>query len=88
MDLFGEWLPGRAGQRPSGGPGGVVVQGERGGEVLGADVVVAVGEGVDECESDDVRLSAGGDLADDPGLRLGGELAVGVMPSLAGVSVE
>ena len=88
VDLFGERLSGCAGQGPGGGSGGVVVQGERGGEVVGADLAVAVGEGVDECESDDVRLSAGGDLADDPVVGLGGELVVGVMPSLAGVSVE
>ena len=88
MDLFGEGLSGRAGQCPGGGAGGVVVEGERGGQVLGADLALAVGEGVEERESDGVRFGAGGDLPDDPaGLRFG-ELAVGVMPELAGVGVQ
>ena len=34
VDLFGERLAGRAGQCPGGGAGGVVVERERGGEVL------------------------------------------------------
>jgi hypothetical protein len=63
------------------------VQRERGVEVLGADLSLAVGEGVEERESDRVRLGAGGDLADDPGVGFG-ELSVGVMPELAAVGVE
>ena len=88
VDLFGERLAGRAGQCPGGGSGGVVVQRERGGEVRGADLRLAVGEGVEKREPDDVRFGAGGYLADDPVGRLGGELVVGVMPELAGVIVE
>ena len=87
VDLFGERLAGRAGQRPGGAAGGVVLERERGGQVLRADLALAIGECVDEREADRVRFGAGGDLADDPGLRLG-ELAVGVMPELAGVVVE
>src|SRR6266536_268505 len=34
VDLFGERLAGRAGERPAGGSGGVVVERERGGQVL------------------------------------------------------
>jgi hypothetical protein len=56
-------------------------------KVLGSDLGGAVGECVEEREADHVRLSAGGDLADDPVLWLG-ELLVGVMPELAGVRVE
>ena len=55
VDLFSE----RLAERPRGGPCGVAVQGERrrcGGE---ADLVLAVGEGVDERESDDVRFGGG-----------------------------
>ena len=48
VDLFGERVAGRADQRPRGGPGGVVLQGERGGQVRGGDLGLAVGEGVDE----------------------------------------
>jgi hypothetical protein len=84
VDLFGERLAGRAAERPRGGPGGVVL--ERGLEVLGADLALTVGEGVDEREPDDVRLGAGGDQRDDPVVGFGGELAVGVMPQLAGRS--
>jgi hypothetical protein len=83
VDLFGEWLAGRAGQCPRRGPGGVVLERERGGQVRGADFAFAVGEGVEEREPDDVRLSAGGDLRDDPVVRFGRELVVGVMPQLA-----
>src|SRR5436305_2243992 len=61
VDLFGERIAGRAGQRPGGGSGGVVMQRERGGQVLGADLWLAVGEGVEEREPDDVRLGSGGD---------------------------
>lgn len=57
VDLLSERLSGRAGQRPGGGPVGVVVERERGREVCDADVVLAVGEGVDEREADDVRLA-------------------------------
>ena len=88
VDLFGERVAGRAGQRPRGGSGGVVVQCERCGEVRGADLGLAVGEGVEQREPDDVRLGAGGDLRDDPVGRLGGELAVGVMPQLTRVGIE
>jgi hypothetical protein len=87
VDLFGEWLAGRAGQSPGGGPGGIVVERERGVEVRRADVVLAVGEGVEEREADRVRFGAGGDLADDPGVGFG-ELSVGVMPEPAGAGVE
>src|ERR1700730_11362383 len=59
VDLFGERLAGRAGQRPGGGPGRVVVQRERGGQVSRTDVALAVGERVEECEADRVRLGAG-----------------------------
>ena len=38
VDLFGERFAGRAGERPRGGPGGVVVQRERGGQVRRADL--------------------------------------------------
>ena len=62
VDLFGERIAGRAGQRPGGGAGGVVLERERGGQVLRADLAFAVGEGVEEREADDVRLGAGGDL--------------------------
>ena len=44
VDLFGERVAGRAGERPRGGSGGVVVQGERGGQVRGGDLGLAVGE--------------------------------------------
>ena len=54
----------------------------------GGDLAFAVGEGVEEREPDDVRLGAGGDLRDDPVVRLGRELSVGVMPQLARVIVE
>ena len=64
VDLFGERLAGRAGQRPGGGAGGVVVERERGVEVLRADLPLAVGEGVEEREADRVRFGAGGDLAE------------------------
>ncbi len=87
VDLFGERLAGRAGERPGGGAGGVVVKRERGVEVGRADLSLPVGEGVEEREADRVRLGAGGDLADDSGLGLG-ELSVGVVPQLAGVVVE
>jgi hypothetical protein len=87
VDLRGEWLPGRAGQCPGGGAGGVVVQGERGGEVWRTDLSFAVGEGVEQREPDRVGLGAGGDLPDDPGVGFG-ELSVGVMPELAGVRVQ
>ena len=87
MDLLGERLTGRALERPGGGSGGVVLNGERGVEVRRADVPLAVGEGVDERESDRVRLGARGDLADDPVVGLG-ELLVGAMPELAGIGVE
>jgi hypothetical protein len=43
VDLFGEWLAGRAMERPGGGAGGVVVERERGLEVLRADLSFAVG---------------------------------------------
>ena len=88
VDLLGERIAGRAGQRPGGGAGGVVLERERGLEVRGGDLAFAVGEGVEEREPDDVRFGAGGDLRDDPVLRLGCERAVGVMPQLAGVIVE
>ncbi|MEJ7715347.1 MAG: hypothetical protein WKF40_06445 [Thermoleophilaceae bacterium] len=87
VDLLGERLAGRAVERPGGGAGGVVVKGERGVEVLRVDVLLAVGEGVDECEPDGVRFGAGGDLAERAG-EWSGELAVGVVPALAGVVVE
>ena len=88
VDLFRERIAGCAAQRPRGGTGRVVLERERGGQVLGVDLAFAVGEGVEEREADDVRLGAGGDLRDDPVLRFGCELAVGVMPQLAGVIVE
>jgi len=57
-------------------------------EVLGSDLSLSVGEGVEEREPDGVRLGAGGDLAEDP-VGVGfGELAVGVMPEFAGVGVQ
>ena len=87
VDLFGERLAGRAVQRPAGGAGGVVVERERGVEVLRADLLFAVGEGVEEREADRVRLGAGGDLAEHAGKGFG-ELAVGVVPELASVWVE
>jgi hypothetical protein len=88
VDLFGERIAGRAGQRPRGGSGGVVLECERGLEVRGGDLALAVGEGVEEREPDDVRLGAGGDLRDDPVLRFGRESPVGVVPQLARVGVE
>ena len=54
----------------------------------GVDLVFAVGECVEEREPDDVRFGAGGDLADDPVVRLGRESPVGVMPQLARVGVK
>ena len=87
VDLFGERLAGRALQGPGGGAGGVVLESERGGQVGGSDLLFAVGEGVDQREPDGVRLGAGGDLAEHARERLG-ELPVGVMPALAGVTVE
>ena len=87
VDLFGERLAGRAVQRPGGGAGGVVVERERGVEVLRADLLLGVGEGVEEREADRVRLGAGGDLSEHAG-EGSGELAVGVMPELAGVRVQ
>ena len=87
VDLFGERLTGRAVQRPGGGASGVVVERERGGEVRPTDLLLAVGEGVEEREADRVRLGAGGDLAEHAG-QGSGELAVGVMPELAGAGVQ
>ena len=87
VDLFGERVAGRAGERPGGGAGGVVLERERGCEVLRADLALAVGEGVEEREADRVGFGAGGDLAEDAGGGAG-ELAVGVMPEFAGVGVE
>ena len=52
VDLFGERLAGRAVERPGGGAGGVVVERERGLEVWRADLLLAVGEGVEEREAD------------------------------------
>jgi len=88
VDLLGERIAGRAGQRPGGRPSGVVLERERGLQVRGADLAFAVGEGVDEREPDDVRLGAGGDLRDDLVLRFGRELAVGVMPQFTRVGVQ
>ena len=88
VDLLSERIAGRAGQRPRRGPGGVVLQRERSGQVRGGDLALAVGEGVDEREPDHVRLSAGGDLADDSVAGLRSELAIGVMPQLTRVRVE
>lgn len=88
VDLFGERLAGRAGQRPGGGSGGVVPERECGVQVLGTDRVGAVGEGVDQREPDRVCFGAGRDLRDDPVVRFGRELSVGVVPELARVGVE
>ena len=74
-------------RRPAGGSGGVVVECERGVEVLGADLLFAVGEGVEQREPDRVCFGAGSDLAEHAG-EGSGELAVGVVPELAGVWVE
>ena len=60
---------------------------ECGVEVPRADLLLGVGEGVEESEPDRVRLSAGGDLSEHAG-QGSGELAVGVMPELAGVWVQ
>jgi hypothetical protein len=60
VDLFGERVAGRAGQRPRRGSGGVVVQRERGGQVRRADLGLAVCEGVEQREPDDVRFGASG----------------------------
>ena len=40
VDLFGERLAGRAGQRPGGGAGGVVLERERGGQVRRGDLAL------------------------------------------------
>ncbi len=87
VDLFGEWLAGRALECPVGGVGGVVVQGERGGEVLRVDLLGGVGEGVEEREADRVRFGASGDLTEHAG-KGSRKLAVGVMPEFAGVGVQ
>ena len=66
---------------PAGGSDGVVPERERGVQVLGADLVLAVEQRVDQREADRVRFSAGGDVAGKPVVRLG-ELRVGVPPQL------
>ena len=88
VDVFGERVAGRALQCPAGGAGGVVPQRERRAQVVGVDPALAVGECVEEGETDDVRFGAGADRAGDPGLVGVGELGVGVMPQLARVLVE
>ena len=87
VDLFGERLAGRAVERPGCGTGGVVVERERGVDVLRADLSFAVGEGVEKRGPDGMRLGAGGDLAEHAGDGAG-ELAVGVVPQLAGIGVQ
>ena len=88
MDLFGERIAGGALQRPGGGAGGVVPQRERGLQVFGVDLALAVGERVDEREADHVRFGARQQRAGDPGVLGGRELRVGVVPELAGVRGE
>ena len=88
VDLFGERIAGGALQRPGGGPGGVVPQRERGLQVFGVDLPLAVGERVDEREADHVRFGARQQCAGDPGVLGGRELGVGVVPKLAGVRGE
>ena len=87
VDVFGERVAGVGLERPGGGAGGVVLERERGLEVVGLDRGGAVQQRVDEREADGVRFGAGGELAGDPGLWLG-EPAVGVMPERAGVVGE
>ena len=87
MELFGERVAGCLAERPGGGAGGVVPQRERGGQVLGLDLALAVEQRVDEREADRVRLGAGGELAGDPVGGLG-ELRVGVPPQLARGVIE
>ena len=59
VELFGERVAGRLAERPAGGAGGVVPERERGVEVLGADLGLAVEERVEEREADGVRFGAG-----------------------------
>jgi hypothetical protein len=65
VDLLGERLADRASECSAGGAGSVVVERERGVEVLRGDMSFAVGESLDEREPD-VRLvpwrSCGGRL--------------------------
>jgi hypothetical protein len=56
-----------------------VVKRERRVDVLGRDRRRAVEEGVDQREADAVRFDARGELAGEPGLRLG-EVLVGAVP--------
>ena len=73
----------RSGPRRRSGRRSLGARGRLGGA---ADLLLAVGEGVEEREADRVRFGAGGDLASPPGW--GCELAVGVVPELAGLVVR
>ena len=88
VDLFGERVAGRVLQRPVGGAGGVVPERERRLEMLGLDGAFAVGERVDQRESDDVCFCAGADRAGDPALVCVRELGVGVVPQLTRGGLE
>jgi hypothetical protein len=83
VELFGDRVAGVGLECPGGGARGVVLQRERGVEVVGLDRRGAVEQRVDEREADGVRFGAGGELAGESGLRLG-ELPVGVVPERAG----
>ena len=87
VELFGERVAGRLAERPAGGAGGVVPERERGVQVLGLDLGLAVEQCVDQREADGVRFGAGGDVPGEPVERLG-ELRVGVPPQLSRVGGE
>ena len=66
VELLGERVAGRLTECPAGGSGGVVPERERGVQVLGCDLGLAVEQRVDQREADRVRLGAGGDVPGEP----------------------
>ena len=82
VDLFGERIAACVVDRPGGGARGVVPERERGGQVLGLDLALAVEQRIEKREADRVRLSAGSELSGEPVGRLG-ELRVVCAPQLA-----